>query len=158
MIDYQKAKDNVIEPQIVIDLISRVFKISEQKLKSNSRKREIVTIRKYASYCLVRYCKKYTLLQLSKYLGYYSNGSHATILFHYKDVIKKRLFYKEVANDMAVIEKEFELYINTTLKLEGYTIKDAIENPKILKYYKKESRGNQTLPPPKSIKNMTLKI
>lgn len=136
MINFDRAKDNVIKPQIVINLITRHFGISEQKLKSRTRKREIVTIRKYASYCLVRYCKKYTLLQLSKYIGYDSKGSHATVLFHYKDTLKKREIYKETNKEIEGLEKVFEDYIRTTLKLEGYTIQDAIDNPSILDFFK----------------------
>lgn len=136
MINIEKAKDNVIEPQVVIDIIARHYNISEKKLTEKNRKREIVTIRKYASYCLVRFCKKYTLIQLCKYLGYHSEGSHATILFHYKDVRKKRQIYSKMKTEMDKLISLFDEYINTTLKIEGYTIQDAIDNPKILDKYK----------------------
>lgn len=147
MYDLTKAKDSILNPQSIIDVVARSYNISEKQLTEPTRKREIVTVRKYASYLLIKYNnKKKTLLELSKYLGYFSEGSHATILFHFRDTKKKMSIYEDMRLDIQRLEKAIERFVDTSLMMGGLTVQDAINNPKILDLYrKKEDKGNHDL-------------
>tara|TARA_Y100000592_G_C5468491_1_gene318047 strand:+ start:2076 stop:2495 length:420 start_codon:yes stop_codon:yes gene_type:complete len=139
MYDLTKAKESILNPQSIIDVVARSYNISEKKLTEPTRKREIVTLRKYASYLLIKYNnKKKTLLELSKYLGYSSEGSHATILFHFRDTKKKMTVYEDMRLDIEKLEKAIERFVDTSLKMGSFTVQDAIDNPKILDMFKKK--------------------
>tara|TARA_Y100000004_G_scaffold196236_1_gene265610 strand:+ start:249 stop:710 length:462 start_codon:yes stop_codon:yes gene_type:complete len=146
MYNFENAKESILTPQAIIDVIVRYYNITEKVLTSETRKKEIVTVRKYASYCLVKHCKKKTLLELSKYLGYNAEGSHATLLFHSRDVDKKMPIYPDIKLEIENLEKELSRYVDNSLMMGGLTVQDAINNPKILDLYrKKEDKGNHDL-------------
>lgn len=136
-IDFNKLKTNAYQPCEIIEVVSNYYNISKEDIVSSSRLKDIVKVRKYACYMLVRFCKKNTLLELAKYLGYYSNGSHATVLFHYQDLIKKVSIYGDVKTEIESLERACELHFENLTKMYGFTIEDAIKNPDILEFYKK---------------------
>lgn len=137
IIDFEKAKKNSYQPCDIIDLVCKYFDVSIDKITSPSRLKEVVTVRKYACYMLVKHCRQNTLLDLSTYVGYKSNGSHATVLFHYQDLIKKSEIYSDTKRIVKSLENFCKIYFENLYKMEGYTIKDAIMNPSILDVYKK---------------------
>ena len=58
MYDITRAEKNILNPQSIIDVVVRCYNISQKELTRPTRKREIVTLRKYASYLLIKYNNK----------------------------------------------------------------------------------------------------
>ena len=137
MINFEIAKNSCLKPNSIIQIVCRYYGVNDFDITKSTRKREVVTIRKYCCYLITKHCKRVTLLQTSKLLGYNTFGSHATVLFHYKDVIKKIPIYEDLRKEIENLEKAIREYVETSLLLEGYTILDAIYNPKILDRYRK---------------------
>lgn len=148
MLNFDYAKEYLINPRVIIEIIARINNVSETLLLKKTKIKEVVTMRKYGAYFMRKYCKRLSLLEISEYLGYQSEGSHATVLYHYEDVIEKMPIYDDVRNEVEKIEAEIKKYVDSSIMMRGYTVLDAIQNPQILDAYKKEGQG-KSLPYPK---------
>ena len=124
-----------IPPSEILRIVSNRFGVRESVIKSRAKFKEIAIARKYACYLMRKHCRYLSLKEISIQSGYNSNGSHATVLYHYNDMEDAQKIYKDVKLEVLFLEKQIENYISNIMGVGGYTVKDAIDNPEILKDY-----------------------
>ena len=132
MINFNRIR---LQPNEIINIVINKYGIRESVLKSKTRMPKIVKARKYACYFLAKYTD-ISKKSISEQVGYKSNGSHATVIYHQNDVEGKMQIYKDVRVEIESIDFKIKKHWEKLFNIEGYTVKDAIENPEILKDYK----------------------
>jgi len=139
IINFDKAEENAFSHERIIKVVTEHFGMDSKRLEEEPKRRgEVATVRKYACYLLKKYCRKKTLKEIANLVGYKTEGSHATVLFHYNDMTNKLPIYKSMKNEVMDLEKDIQKHFEFLLEIEGYTVADAIRNPKILDRYKRQ--------------------
>ena len=139
ILNFDKAHQNLYIHKEVVKVVTNHFGMDINTLEDNPRKRgDIATARKYACYLLKKYCKEKTLKEIGEIVGYKNKERHATVLYHLRDIDNKIPIYNQLKVELGILEKSIEKHFEFVLELEGYTVKDAIKNPKILERYKRQ--------------------
>lgn len=125
------------KPEKILKVVCNHYGIKLDAIKGESRKGNIVEAKKISAFLLYRYCKNgKSLKSIANILGYDSEGSHATILHHYNDVVKKCETYALWREKLALIENLCFAYIKGLKENSSKTILDAKNDPEILNKYK----------------------
>ena len=66
--NFEIAKNSYLKPNSIIQIVCRYYGVNDFDITKSTRKREVVTIRKYCCYLITKHCKRVTLLQTSKLL------------------------------------------------------------------------------------------
>ncbi len=139
ILNFNKVQDNSYSHEEVIKVVTKHFGMDAKRLEEKPNRRgEVATVRKYACYLLIKYCRKKTLKEIAELVGYKAKGSHASVLFHYNDMRNKLPIYKDLKLEVKQLERIINNHFEFLLEIEGYTIADAIKNPKILERYKRQ--------------------
>ncbi len=147
ILNLEQLRYNTFSHEEILNIVSRHFGMDAKALKENPKKRgDIALARKYSCYFIKKYCKKKKLKEIGEIVGYRNKERHATVLYHLRDMDNRIPIYKDLQIEVGLLEKSIEKKFEFLLELEGYTIKDAIDNPDLLDLYKKQEgvNGNHT--------------
>ena len=106
----RKGKKILAETSIpeIVKRVSFITKISENKIVGKSRERDIAEARQLAAY-LCRNILGSTLVNIGMYLG---GRDHTTIMYAYKNIVKRIREEPRIKNIVESLEKEFSYPLN----------------------------------------------
>ena len=106
----RKGKSILAETTIpgIVKRVSFITKISENKIVGKSRERDIAEARQIAAY-LCRNILGSTLVNIGMYLG---GRDHTTIMYAYKNIVKRLREEPRIKNIVESLEKEFSYSLN----------------------------------------------
>lgn len=121
----------------IIYVISRKYGINAELLKTSLVDSETTIIKKYTCYFLIKYCRKNTPKELADIMCINNKNNEEVIIHFYDEILKSSSVIDKVKSDISELEKYIERHFLSLAKIEGFTIQDAIDNPVILKQFKK---------------------
>ena len=92
----------------IVKRVSFITKISENKIVGKSREKDIAEARQIAAY-LCRNILGSTLVNIGMYLG---GRDHTTIMYAYKNIVKRLREEPRIKNIVESLEKEFSYSLN----------------------------------------------
>src|SRR5574344_908297 len=112
-IDIETAKDTIqkivknteknITMDFIINYVSNYYNINQESVRSESRKKEIVTVRHISMYL----CKKHTKHSLQEIGQFMGGKNHATVIHAQKKVNDMKETDKDFKKDLARLEQKF---------------------------------------------------